>query len=129
MIIVPSILICNYEKNVLLFHINLSLEQQNDCDLLKQNYTTNVDNLKARLKAAEQLAGQDIVTIPCDIHILARRAYRVDPHPIDQIVLTKIIEGLRNSKLRWDLRKMKPSTAHEALILATELNSSLDLER
>ena len=65
----------------------------------------------------------------CDIRTLARRAYRAHPHLIDQIFLTSFIEGLQNSTFRWELRKTKPSTADEALTLAVELDSFLDLER
>ena len=120
-------------SNALHFYTTLSHEQQNDFDLLvdafRQNYTTNVDILKARLKAAKQQPSQDIATFLCDIRTLARRAYRAHPHLIDQIVLTSFIEGLQSSTLRWELRKTKLSTADEALTLAIELDSFLALER
>ena len=49
--------------NALHFYTTLSPEQQADYDLLvdafRQNYTTNVDILKARLKAAKQQPEQE----------------------------------------------------------------------
>ena len=129
----PQYFALRLRDNALHFYTTLSPEQQNDFDLLvdafRQNYTTNVDILKARLKAAKQQPSQDIATFLCDIRTLARRAYRAHPHLIDQIVLTSFIEGLQSSTLRWELRKTKPSTADEALTLAIELDSFLALER
>ena len=119
--------------NALHFYTTSSPQQQNNFDLLvdafRQNYTTNVDILKARLKAAKQQPSQEIATFPGDIRTLARRAYHDHPHLIDQIVQTSFIEGLRSSTLRWELRKTKPSTADETLTLAIELDSFLALER
>ena len=129
----PQYFAIRLRDNALHFYTTLSPEQQNDFDLLvdafRQNYTTNVDILKARLKAAKQQPSQDIATFLCDIRILARRANRAHPHLIDQIVLTSLIEGLQSSTLRWELRKTKPSTADEALTLAIELDSLLASER
>ena len=128
----PQYFALRLRDNALRFYTTLSPEQ-NDFDLLvdafRQNYTTNVDILKARLKAAKQQPGQDIATFLCDFRTLARRAYRAHPHLIDQIVLTSFIEGLQSSTLRWELRKTKPSTADEALTIAIELDSFLALER
>ena len=105
----------------------MSPEQQDDYDLLvdafRQNYTTNVDILKARLKAAKQQPEQEIANFLCDLRTLARRAYRASPHLIDQIVLTSFVEGLKSPTLRWELRKAKPRTVEEALTLAIELDS------
>ena len=50
-------------------------------------------------------------------------------HLIERIVLTSFIEGLSDSTLRWELRKSKPATADDALALAMELNSFLEIER
>ena len=94
----PQYFALRLRDNALHFYTTLSPEQQNDFDLLvdafRQNYTTNVDILNARLKAAKQQPSQDIATFLCDIRTLARRAYRAHPHLIDQIVLTSFIEGL-----------------------------------
>ena len=65
----------------------------------------------------------------CDIRTLARPAYRAFPHLVEQIVLTSFIEGLSDATLRWELRKYKPATADDALALAMELNSFLEIEK
>ena len=113
------------------FSTTISAAQQTDFSLLidafRQNYTTNVDILKARLKAARQQPNQDISAFLCDIRTLARRAYRAFPHLVEQIVLTSFIEGLSDAKLRWELRESKPATADDALALAMELNSFLEI--
>ena len=109
------------------------MAQQTDFTLLvdafRQNYTTNVDISKARLKAARQQPNQDIASFLCDVRTLARRAYRAFPHLVEQIVLTSFIEGLSDSTLRWELRKSKPATADDALTMAMELNSFLEIEK
>ena len=51
------------------------------------------------------------------------------PTTTTQIVLTSFIEGLSDSTLHWELRKSKPATADEALTMAIELNSFLELEK
>ena len=90
--------------NALHFYSTLSEDHKNDRDLLveafRQNYTTNIEILKARLKAARQQPGQDIAIFLCDIRTLARRAYRNHPPLLEQIVVTSFIEGLNNSNLR-----------------------------
>ena len=97
-------------------------------EAFRQNYTTNVEILKARLKAARKQPGQDIATFLCDIRTLARRAYRDHPHLLEQIVVTSFIEGLNNSTLRWESRKLKPENADHALTKAFELQAYLELE-
>ena len=115
------------------FYTTLSPEQQDDYDLLVdafwQNYTTNVDILKAHLKAAKQQPEQEIANFLCDLRTLARRANRASPHLIDQIVLKSFVEGLKSPTFRWELRKAKPRTVEEALTLAIELDSFIALER
>ena len=94
----------------------------------RQNYKTNVEILKARLKAAREQTGKDIATFLCDICTLARRAYRDHPHLLEQIVVTSFIEGLNNSTLRWELRKLKPENADHVLTTALDLQACLELE-
>ena len=85
-------------ENALHFYTTLSPSQQTNFDMLvdafRQNYTTNGDILKARLKAAKQQPNQDISSFLCDVRTLARRAYRDHPAMIDPVVLTCFIEGL-----------------------------------
>ena len=128
----PQYFALRLKGNALHFYSTLSEDHQNDFDLLvgafRQNYTTNVEILKARLKAARQQPGQNIATCLCDIRTLARRAYRNHPHLLDQRVVTSYIEGLNNSTLRWKLTKLKPVNADHALTKALELQAYLELE-
>ena len=118
--------------NALHFFSTLSVDHHNDfkhlVDAFRQNYTTDVETLKARLKAARQQPGQDILTFLCDIRTLARQAYRDHPHLLEQIAVTSFIEGLNNTTLRWELGKLKPENADHALTKALELQAYLDLE-
>ena len=129
----PQYFALRLTDNMLHFYTTLSPEQPADYDLLmdafRQNYTTNVDILKARLKAAKHQPQQEIANFLCDLRTLARRAYRTSPHLIDQIVLTSFVEGLKSPTLRWELRKAKPRTVEEALTLAIELDTFISLER
>ena len=97
-------------------------------DAFRQNYTTNVEILKARLEAARQQPGPDIAKFLCDIRTLQRRAYRDHPHLLEQIVVTSFKEGLNNSTSRWELRNFKPENADHALTKALELQAYLELE-
>ena len=128
----PQYCALRLKGNALHFYSTLSEDHQNDFDLLmdafRQNYTTNVEILKPRLKAARQQPGQDIATFLCDIRTLARRTYRDHPHLLEQLVVTNFIEGLYNSTLRWELRKLKPENADHALTKALELQAYLELE-
>ena len=74
-----------------------------------------------------QQIGQDIATFLCDIRTLARRAYRDHPHLLERIVVTSFIEGLNNSTLRWELRKLKTENADHALTKALKLQAYLEL--
>ena len=128
----PQYFALRLKGNALYFYSTLSEVHQNDFDFLveafRQNYTTNAEILKARLKAARQQPGQDIATFLCDIRTLARHAYRDHPHLLEQIAVTSFIEGLNNSTLRWELRKLKPESADHALTTALELQAYLELE-
>ena len=88
-----------------------------------------MDILRARLKAARQQPNHDISAFLCDIPTLARPAYCAFPHLVEQIVLTRFIEGLSDATLRWELRKSKPATPDDALALAMELNSFVEIEK
>ena len=120
-------------QNALHFFTTLSVAQQTDftliVDAFRQQYTTNVDILKARVKTARPQQNQDIASFLCDLRTLARRAYRTIPHLVEQIVLTSFIEGLSDSTLRWELRKSKPAKSDEALTMAMELIFFLELEK
>ena len=118
--------------NALHFFSALSEDHHNDFNLLvdafRQNYTTNEEILKTRLKAARQPPGQDNATFLCDIGTSARRAYRNPPHLLEQIVVTSFIEGLKNSTLRLELKKLKPGNADHVLTKALELQVYVEIE-
>ena len=88
---------------------------------------------KLRIFKNSTEAGQAITwtrhaTFLCDSRTLTRRAYRDHPHLLEQIVVTRFIEGLNNSTLRWELGKLKPENADHALAKAFELQAYLELE-
>ena len=97
--------------NPLRFYTTLSAAQRNDFNLLvdafRQNCTTNVDILKTRLKAALKQNNQVFSAFLFDIRTLARRACRVFPHLVEQIVQTSFIEDLSDATLQWEVRKSK----------------------
>lgn len=118
--------------NALHFYTTLTTAQQHDFDQLvaafRTTYTTNVEVLKAKLKAAKQQPNQEVSAFLCDVRTLAKRIYRGQPAIEEQMVLTSFIEGLHNSIIRWELRKMKPVNPDAALALAVELHSFLEME-
>ena len=107
----PQYFALRLKGNALHFCTTLSEDHQNDFDLLvealRQNYTTNVEILKVRLKAARQQPGQDIATFLCDIRTLDRRAYRDHAHLLEQIVVTSFIEGLNNSTFKRGIERIE----------------------
>ena len=129
----PHYFALRLRRNALHFFATLSVAQQTDftllVDALRQNHTTNVDILEARLKATRQQPNQDIASFLCDVRTLARRTYRAFPHLIVQIVFTSFIERLSDSTFRLELRKSKPAAVDEALTVSMELNSFRDLEK
>ena len=129
----PQYFALRLRGNALNFYTTLPAAQQTDFNLLvdafRQNYTTNVDILKARSKAARQQPNQDISAFLCDIRSFAGRAYRAFPHLVEQAVLTSFIEGLSDATLRWNLRKSKPAAVDDALALAMVLKSFLEIEK
>ena len=129
----PQFFALRLKSNALHFLSLPSADHVFDFDLLvdafRQNYTTNVEILKARLKAARQQPGQDIAAFLCDIPTLAHRAYRDHTHLLEEIVVTSFIEGLNISTLRWDLRKLKPENTDHAFTKALELHAYLELGR
>ena len=73
--------------------------------------------------AAKQQLWQDIATFFCDIGSLTSRAYRNHAHLLGQVAVTSFIEGLNNSTVQWELRKLKPGNADPALKKALELQA------
>ena len=118
--------------NALHFYTTLTLAQQRDFNHLvaafRTTYTTNVEVLKAKLKAARQQPNQTIAAFLCDVRTLARRVYRGQPLIEEQMVLTSFIEGLHDAQLRWELRKSKLASPDAALALAVELHAFMEVD-
>ena len=118
--------------NALHFYTTLTLAQQQDFNQLvaafRTTYTTNVEVLKAKLKAARQQPNQTIAAFLCDVRTIARRVYRGQPLIEEQMVLTSFIEGLHDVQLRWELRKCKPANPDAALALAVELHAFMEMD-
>ena len=114
------------------FYTTLTVAQQQDFDQLvaafRTTYTTNVEVLKAKLKAARQQPNQTIAAFLCDVRTLARRVYRGQPLIDEQMVLTSFIEGFHDAQLRWELRKSKPASPDAALALAVELHAFMEMD-
>ena len=128
----PNYFALRLKGNALHFYTTLTVAQQQDFDQLvaafRATYTTNVEVLKAKLKAARQQPNQTIAAFFCDVRTLARRVYRGQPLIEEQMVLTSFIEGLHDSQLRLELRKSKPASPDAALALAVELRASMEMD-
>ena len=128
----PNYFALRPKGNALHFYTTLTVAQQQDLDQLVAafgtTYTTNVEVLKAKLKAARQQPNQTIATFLCDIPTLARRVYRGHPLIEEQMVINSFIEGLHDAQLRWELRKSKPASPDAALVLAVELHAFMEMD-
>ena len=128
----PNYFALRLKGNALHFYTTLTVAQQQNFDQLvaafRTTYTTNVEVLKAKLKAARQQPNQTIAAFLCDVRTLARRVYRGQPLIEEQMVLTSFIEGLHDSQLRWELQKSKPASPDAALALAVELHAFMEMD-
>ena len=128
----PNYFALRLKGNALNFYTTLTVAQQQNFDQLvaafRTTYTTNVEVLKAKLKAARQPPNQTIAAFLCDVRTLARRVYRGRPLIEEQMVLTSFIEGLHDAQLRWELRKSKPANPDAALALAVELHAFMEMD-
>ena len=128
----PNYFALRLKGNALHFYTTLTVAQQQNFDQLvaafRTTYTTNVEDLKAKLKAARQQPNQTIAAFLCDVRTLARRVYRGQPLIEEQMVLTSFIEGLHDAQLRWELRKSKPASPDAALALAVELHAFMEMD-
>ena len=71
-----------FKGNALQFYTTLTVAQKNFDQLVAAfctTYTTNVEVLKAKLKAARKQPNQTIAAFVCDERTLAGRAYRGQP--------------------------------------------------
>ena len=114
------------------FYTTVTVAKQQNFDqsiaAFRTTYTTNVEVLKAKLKAARQQPNQTIAAFLCDVRTLARRVNRGQPLIEEQMVVTSFIEGLHDAQLRWELRNSKPANPDAALALAVELHAFLEMD-
>ena len=78
------------------------------------------------MKSLRQLRGQDVSAFYRTLRDLAGQAYTADAVR-NELLLTTFIEGLANSVVRWEVRKAKPTVVEDALSLALEMQSYLNL--
>ena len=128
----PNYFALRLKGKALHFYTTLTVGQQQNFDQLvaafRTTYTTNVEVLEAKLKAARQQPNQTIAAFLCDIRTLATRVYRGQPLIEEQMVLTSFIEGLHDAQLRWELRKSKPASPDAALALAVEPHAFMEMD-
>ena len=128
----PNYFALRLKGNALHFYTTLTVAQQQNLDQLvaafRTTYTTNVEVLKAKLKATRQQPNQTIAAFLCDVRTLARRVYSGQPLIEEQMVLTSFIESLHDAQLRWELRKSKPASPDAALAPAVELHAFMEMD-
>ena len=78
------------------------------------------------MKSLRQLPGQDVSAFYRTLRDLAGKAYS-DDAVRNELLLTTFIEGLANSVVRWEVRKAKPTVVEDALSLALQMQSYLNL--
>ena len=128
----PNYFALKLKGNALHFYITLTVAQQQNFDRIvaafRTTHTTNVEVLKAKLKAARQQPNQTIAAFLCDVRTLARRVYRGQHFIEKKMVLTSFIEALHDAQLRWELQKSEPATPDAALALAVDLHAFLEMD-
>ena len=126
----PAFLSARLTGDALTFYGSLTTARKGDYDELKrlfrQQYKPNADVLKAQVKSIRQLPGQDVSAFYRTLRDLAGKAY-TDDAVRNELLLTTFIEELANSVVRWEVRKAKPTVVEDALSLALEMQSYLNL--
>ena len=74
----------------------------------------------------QQVPGQGVSTFYRTLRDLADKAYTNDAVR-NELLLTTFIEGLANTVVQWEVRKAKPTVVEDALSLALEMQSYLNL--
>ena len=78
------------------------------------------------MKSFRQLPGHDVTAFYLTPRDLLGKAY-TDDAVRNELLFTTFTEGLANSVVRWEVRKAKPTVVEEALGLALEMQSCLNL--
>ena len=126
----PQFFSARLTGDALTFYRSLTTAQKGDYDELKrlfrQQYKPNADVLKAQVKSLRQPPGLDVSAFYRTLRDLAVKAH-IDDAVRSELLLTTFIEGLANSVFRWEFRKTKPTVVEDALSLALEMQSYLNL--
>ena len=116
--------------DALTFYRSLTPAQNGSFDELKRLsrrlYQPNADVLKAQVKSLRQLPGQDVSAFDRTLRELAGKAYS-DDAVRNENIFTTFEERLANSVVRWEVRKGTPATVDDAVILANEMQSYLNI--
>ena len=116
--------------DALIFYRSLITAQKGDYDELKrlfrQQNKPNADVLKAQVKSLRQLPCQDVSAFYRTLRDLAGKAC-TDDAVRNELLFTTFIEALANSVVRWEVRKAKPTVVEDAVSLALEMQSYLNL--
>ena len=78
------------------------------------------------MKSLCQLPGQDVSAFYRTLRDHAGETY-TDDAVRNELLLTTFTEGFSNSVVRWEVRKIKPTMVEDALSLALEMQSYLNL--
>ena len=126
----PAFFSTRLTGDALTFYQSLSTAQKGDYNKLKrlfrQQYKPNADILKAQVKFLRQSPGQDVSAFYRTLRDLAGKT-NTDDVVRNDLLLTTFIEVLAKSVVRWEVRKAKPTVVEDALILALEMKSYLNL--
>ena len=116
--------------DALTFYWSLTTAQKGDYDELKrlfrQQYQPNADVFKAQVKSLRQLSGQDMSAFYWTRRDLTGKVYTEDAAR-NELLLNTFSEGLANSVVRWEVRKAKLTVVEDAVSLAVEIQSYLNL--
>ena len=126
----PHFFSARLNGGALTFYWSLTTAQKNDYyelkRLFRQHNKPNADVLKAQMKSLRKLSGQDVSAFYWTLRDLAGKTY-TDDAVRNELLLTTFIEGLANSVVRWEVRKAKPTVVEDALSLALEMRSYLNI--
>ena len=126
----PHFFSARLSEDALTFYRSLTTARKGGYDELKrlfrQQYKPIADVLKAQVKSLHQLPGQDVSAFYRTLRDLAGKAY-ADDVVRSELLFTTFIEALANYLVRWEVRKAKPTVVEDALSLALEMQSYLNL--
>ena len=126
----PHLYSAHLTGEALTFHRSLRPAQKGSFGelrrLFRRQYKPNADVSKVQVKSLHQLPGQIVSSFYTALRDLADKAY-TEAAVRNEIIFTTFIEGLAKSVVRWEVRKRKPATVHDAVVLANKMQSHLIL--